>query len=346
MFGLSRGPKPVKLAKRWQAGLDDHVISLDWAPDGKRLACALVGGPVKVLDIVSGGVKHDLPGHGFGTTCVAWSADGAHLASAGQDGKVRLWDLAQNAERVALPGGAAWVERLAWCPVVNLLASAAGKTVRLWDAQGKMVREYPDHPSTVADIAWQPRAEVLASAAYGMLTLWRTDSSEPFRRFEWKGSMLVLAWSPNGQYVATGDQDSTVHFWIVLKGEDLMMSGYPTKVKELSWDSSSRYLATGGGPIPCVWDCSGKGPAGTAPLQLEAHSDRVTALAFQHNAPLLASGGADGLVALWAVGNKNEPMAQEYQPSAVTQLAWSPDDRHLAVGTESGDVTVYALAAQ
>ncbi len=345
MSGMSKGnlKPPIKLTTLWQANLDDHVISLAWTPDGKRLACAAIGGPIKVFDALRGGVLHDLPGHGFGTTCVAWSGDGVHLASAGQDGKVKLWDLEHNKERLSLAGGAAWVERLAWCPVVNLLASAAGKKLRLWDAGGKLIREYPDHPSTIADIAWQPRAEILASAAYGQLALWRTNANEPYRSFEWKGSMLALAWSPNGHYLATGDQDSTVHFWTVKTGEDLMMSGYPTKVKELSWDSSSRYLATGGGTQPCVWDCSGTGPAGTMPQQFEGHTDRLTALAFQHHTTLLASGGADALVALWAVGRKQEPLVQEYLPSGITQLAWSPDDRFLAAGTEGGAVTVYSL---
>jgi WD40 repeat protein len=226
--------------------------------------------------------------------------------------------------------------------VVNLLASASGKKVRLWNVQGKMIREYPDHPSTVADIAWQPRAEILASAAYGQLALWRTEGSEAYRRFEWKGSMLVLAWSPNGQYISTGDQDSTVHFWKVKTGEDLMMSGYPSKVKELSWDSSSRYLATGGGTMPCVWDCSGKGPAGTTPLQLEAHTDRITALAFQHSAPVLASGGADRQVAVWQIGKAKTPLCQEYLTADVTQLAWSPDDGRLAAGASNGAVAVYS----
>src|SRR5260221_14213499 len=44
------------------------------------------------------------------------------------------------------------------------------------------------------------------------------------------------------EYIATGDQDSTVHFWKVASGRDLMAQGYATKVRNLSWDSSSRYL--------------------------------------------------------------------------------------------------------
>ncbi|HMP41901.1 MAG TPA: WD40 repeat domain-containing protein, partial [Roseiflexaceae bacterium] len=67
------------------------------------------------------------------------------------------------------------------------------------------------------------------------------------RKFEWKGSVLVLAVSLDGKYIAAGAQNASVHFWICRDGTDLEMSGYPRKVRELAWDSSSSYLATGGG---------------------------------------------------------------------------------------------------
>ena len=38
-------------------------------------------------------------------------------------------------------------------------------------------------------------------------------------------------------------------------------------------------------------------------------------------------------------------LAQSEVGAAVTQLAWSPDDRSLAVGTEVGGVLVYAVGA-
>jgi WD40 repeat protein len=154
--------------------------------------------------------------------------------------------------------------------------------------------------------------------------------------------MLALAWSPSGEFIATGNQDSTVRFWIVKTGDHLEMSGYPVKVRELAWDSSSRWLATGGGHLPCVWDCSGKGPAGREPFQCEAHTDKVTALAFQHVAPVLASAGADGLVALWAPGQQKAALWQERLPSEVSQIAWSPDDRLLAAGTAAGSLAAYS----
>lgn len=349
----------TKLTKLWEAAIDGHVIALAWQPSPATaqatepgaggIAAASIDGPIALLDARTGLAQHTLLGHGFGTACAAWSADGRHLASAGQDGKVRLWDPATGQQVKEMPGGAAWVERVAWCPTANIVASAAGKKLRLWNLAGEMVCEYADHPSTIADIQWKPHEPILASTGYGKLYLWNIpatvgakESGAPLREFDWQGSMLALAWSPNGQYIAAGAQDASVHFWLMANGEDLQMSGYPTKVRELSWDANSRYLATGGGAVPCVWDCSGKGPAGTHPLQFEAHQDNVSCLAFQHRGPFLASGGEDGLVALWQPGKQQGALALAKHADAIAQLAWSADDQQLVVGTAGGGVFLYA----
>ena len=344
MSGVSKSVKPgVSWEARWQAETRDHVIALAWSPDSSCLAAAAVAGPITVCDGNTGRIRHVLPGHGFGTTALSWSPQGRILASAGQDGKVKLWDVATGQLHETLDGGAAWVERVAWSPNGTLLAAAAARKVRLWNTAGQLVREYANHPSTVADIQWKPGTLELASACYGQIGLFHPDQAEPVRSLKWKGSQLVLAWSPDGKHMATGDQDSTVHFWIMKTGEDLMMAGYPVKVRELSWDHTSRYLATGGGAMPCVWDVSGKGPAGTKPLQFQGHTANVTGLAFQHSGSLLASGGADGQVILWHPGKHNRALAQAQSDSGITQIAWSPDDQRLAVGTESGSVCAYVL---
>jgi len=322
--------------------LPDHVTDVAWSPDDKLVAAAVAKGPVAVLDAGTGAVRHMLAGHGFGATSVAW-VDAGTVASAGQDGRVRLWNAATGAELRSLDAGAKWVERLAVSPCGAYIATAAGKKVRLWDREGRLVRDYPDHASTVTDIVWRPGGKELTSSAYGGVRLWSPSSDEPAREFSWKGSVLRLAWSPNGKYLATGDQDSTVHFWINASGQDLHMFGYPMKVRELAWDKSSRFLATGGGSQVTVWDCSGKGPEGTTPLQLNGHdqSTSIAALAFQQRGPLLVSGGGDGKVVLWQPGKGKRPLADTKLAGGITQAAWSGDDVRLAVGTETGEVVVY-----
>lgn len=339
---MARSPDN-KLRLAWQAAISDHVIGVAWSPDGRLLAAAAVSGPVTVLDAATGKPAHQLPGHGFGTTAVAWQPGGTVLASAGQDGKVRLWDAATGTELNALDGGAAWVERLRWNASGSLLAAGAGKKVRIWDAAGNLVRELPPQAGTVTDLGWRPGTDHITVLAYGAATVYDPATGETVRVFAWKGSPLALAWSPDGKVLAHGNQDATVHFWYYQSGTDLQMSGYPTKVRELAWDFTSRYLATGGGPMPCVWDCGGpKGPEGTKPQMLEGHEDNLTAVAYQARGYLLASAGTDGRVILWQPANKKAPKVGKFRfaGAEASVLGWSPDDRSLAAGSGGGAVAV------
>jgi WD40 repeat protein len=346
MFGLggkSRAPRPF--SKRWAARIEGHVQALAWSSDRLTLAAASADGPITLFDVATGQVRLTLPGHEGSTVSIAWRpGDNATLASAGQDGKVRLWKLdGDKPVCQELPAGAAWAERVAWSNDGQVLASAAGKKLKLWSPTGELVREYPDHPSTILDIGWKPGAgNLLASAAYGKLQLWMPDRADAVQKFEWKGSMLVLAWAPAGTYIATGDQDRTVHFWNLRSGDDLMMSGYPLKVREISWDASSRYLATGGGDLPTVWDCSGTGPEGTTPIQYKGHQNLLSAVAFMHRGPYLVTADKDGLIVLWQPGGSKTASARSTVDGPITQVVWATDDKHLAVGTETGAVILLA----
>ncbi|MBA2691118.1 MAG: WD40 repeat domain-containing protein [Rubrobacter sp.] len=325
------------LGTLWRASLDDYVNDLAWSSDGRTVAAADVSGPISIFDASTGEVSRRLSGHGFGTTSLSWNNRGI-LASAGQDGKVRLWDVGSG-EGKELDGGSQWVEKVAFSPDGKFIVSSAAKRIRMWKRSGELLWESGDHGSTVSDVEWKPgSSRDLVSSAYGGLSLWKPGSPKPTRRFEWQGSTLKVAWSPNGKYIAIGDQDSTVHFWIVSHGMDLQMWGYATKVRELAWDSASRYLATGGGEAITVWDCGGKGPEGSRPLTLEAHTEFVNALAYQRRGNHLLSGGNDGLAALWEPGRTESPLALSPLESAVSTLAFSPDDRKAAVGCEDGSV--------
>ena len=333
------GFKMKALSERWRADAGDYVISIAWSPDGGLLATAAVSGKITILDSGVGEVVHMLGGHEVGVTSLSWSPDGSTLASSGQDGCIRLWDTESGIERLVLQGGGSWVERVAWSPKGDMLATVAGRELRFWDKSGVLQESYKNHESTISDIAWKPGGETLAVSAYGGVTLHYPGRPELRRHLKWKGSSLKVTWSPNGKFVATGDQDATVHLWFEKNGKHLQMSGYLTKVREISWDSSSRYLATGGGNNVTIWGCSGKGPQGTKPILLGGHEDLLGALAFQNRGGVLASACRGGLLFPWRLG-KYTPLAFSILDSPVSCLAWSPDDKLLAVGIESGMIKI------
>lgn len=339
----SSARQTASLSPLWRISLDESAVSTAWSSSGEFLAAAAASGSVSIVDTASQRLLREWPAHQFGATQVAWHPQEPLLATAGQDGRVCLWSVDSASALQSLECCEEWVEHIAWSPSGRYLATAAGRDLKLWSKEGELLQTYTGHPNTIAAIAWKSDADELVSACYGQVQFWRPEEESPHKTFLWKGSMLALAWSPDGRYLCHGNQDATVHFWIVKSGKELQMWGYPTKVRELAWDRGSRYLATGGGSSITVWDCSGKGPANTKPAVLRHHKTPVTRLAYQRSGPVLASGCGEGSVALWKPSKRTRPDAIGTLPGAVSDLAWSPDDRHLAVTAEDGSLAVYTF---
>ena len=71
---------------------------------------------------------------------------------------------------------------------------------------------------------------------------------------------------------------------------------------------------------------------------LHAHEVLLRTVAFSSDGTRLAGWQADGKVTIWNVAT-GALVAELVHPGAVTEGAWSPDDRLLAVGHEDGTVT-------
>lgn len=340
---MARLTSQPRLECRWRHSIGDHVIATAWSPDSSLVAAASVSGPISIFEVNTGAIKHTLAGHSFGTTALSWHPKEPWLASAGQDGKAKIWDTATGTETTTLSGGAAWVEHLRWSPKGEFLATAAGRKLKLWNSAGELVQDYKPFSSTISGIEWSGKGKEFAVSGYGKVSFYRADGDDAVRVFEWKGSILGLAWSPDLKMLAGGGQDSTVHFWYVKSGDDLQMSGYPTKVTCVSWDPTSRYLATNGGETVIVWDCSGDGPAGSKPLMFDRHENLLSEVAFQHRGPLLVSGCAGGIVAVWYPGGAKKIQAEADFGEGVSKVDWSPGDGRVVIAGEQGGVGMYTV---
>ncbi len=358
----------MNFQKHWAATLDDYAIDLAWSPDGKFLAAASAADAVTLYD-ATGKVVHKLAGHDNGTNCLAWlpatvgralrpdeSRDKPAptlLATGGQDGKVKFWNAATGALHAEIALGDDWVEHLAWTSLStdhsSLLFAAAGKKLVALRLDGSIAHAFPNAPKTITALAASVSSPVtghsslsVASAYFGGVCTWNAATFTAEKEFFYGNTIHALTWSPDGRWLVAGCQDNAVHLWAPAEDLELHMSGYETKLKELSFSRDSKWLATGGGRDACVWDCTGAGPEGREPLLLP-HNARTIAVAFQHQHGLLATGAADGEFCLWSPTRKNPLLAEVKMPAAATKFSWSPDDSLLAVGTEKGSVFVFRV---
>jgi WD40 repeat protein len=97
---------------RTLTGHTGSVSSLDWSPDGNKLASggadfgvgasALIDHSVRVWDVYTGNMLWMSENHTDIVSQVVWSPDGKMIASASSDDSVRIWDAVDGTELKAL----------------------------------------------------------------------------------------------------------------------------------------------------------------------------------------------------------------------------------------------------
>ncbi len=335
------------LEPRASATVDDFIADLAWAPAGDALAIAGGEGKVALAKVAADSLTLDVVGeHLLGTLALAWQPRGKTFASSGQDGSIGLWGPDGKLVRRWKPAPAA-TQALTFSPDGELLASAAGKIVSLWTPSGEPVHAFAPAAATAVGLAFDKPGTDLGVALNGEVAVHRIQKTRyETRRYKWPAACLTVNFSGNGRFLASGMADGTLHFWNRSTGKDSQMRGYDGRVELVGWSDNSKYLASSAGNDVVLWDFSGKGPEGTKPVVLSAHTERVGAFAWQPGGDHFVSGGRDWRVALWRPGKTPRPLDVHLQDSDVTAVRWSPDGKRVAVGERKGGVTVFELVAR
>ena len=315
--------------------LSAHCVTACWLGDIPHFA--LADGSVHRLDNGHKTVEaHD------GLLAAVPTLDGKALLTGGEDGKVRSVS-AEGTVTTITEAGRKWVQAVAPGPQ-GAVAWAVGKTafVRLPDGR---VREL-QHPRTAEAIAFAPKGLRIAVARYNGATLHFPAADGKPVELEWAGAHTMITFSPDGQFLVTAMQENALHGWKLADGKHMRMSGYPSKVKSLSWGPKGRWLASSGSPAAIVWPFQAKdGPMGKAPLELGARGDStVTAVAFHPADEIVAIGYADGMVLAARCADQQEVLLRRSGQGAVSSMAWDREGRRIAFGTEAGDCGVIDIS--
>lgn len=328
------------------ARIDDFPVALAFSPDGRTLVVG--GGEGRVYGIaVDDGATRLIDGGCPGVLELAWQPRGSLLAVAGQDGSVRVFDMATTPPAArALHRSPRWPAGLCWRADGQQLAFASGKDVLLFDADGTTARTLTGHAVPLSHLAWRGRDELVA-AGNGALFVDRADTGA-IEQFVLEGIPQTLSLAADGRIAACGLADGTINFRYINNRKRSRMSGYDGKVALTAWSANGRYLASAstGASSVVVWDFGGKGPEGSEPLQLEAHEERIEALAWQPSGAMLATAGKDWRLVLWRPGpGSRKALDIQLLEGPAALMSWSPDGRRLAVVQKSGTLRFYTLSS-
>jgi WD40 repeat protein/DNA-binding SARP family transcriptional activator/energy-coupling factor transporter ATP-binding protein EcfA2 len=328
-------------------GHDDWVTSLAFGANNTLLASAGSDGQVILWDITpisgeSGTVirpeSRTLVEQGEPIWDLVFSPDDRTIITGGADGRVTLWDMTeQHPLARQFPGPASPEESLAFNPGGRLLvAGGRDNTVTLYDVDensntfGQAVDQLNGHANRVLAADFSPDGRLLATADRdGLIFLWDVETGKlampPLIAHQ--ADVFDVAFSPNGQLLVSSGDDGSIHLWDVNKGQQLVS------------------VLQGAGIT------SGH----------DRRLDDVFEVTFSPQGEWLASGGSGGEVILWDLGSlveyttskgnsdESQPPSQRfnwnYGQGFILALAFSPDGRTLASGSNDGEIFLRDVAS-
>jgi WD40 repeat protein len=277
--------------------------------------------------------------HNGAVLCAA--SDGARIVTGGDDGKLVALNAKGEVALLAADAKRRWIDNVALHPD-GAVAWSAGKTAYV--RSGKSEDKTFDMPSTVGGLAFAPKGLRVAVAHYNGVTLWFPNMAAKPEFLEWAGSHLGVTFSPDNKFLVTTMHEPALHGWRLADNRHMRMSGYPGRVRSMSWSAGGKGLATSGADTVIVWPFASKdGPMGKEPAMLAPLQARVSAVACHPKQDILATGYSDGTVLMVRIEDGAEILVRRRGNAAVSALAWSAKGSLLAFATEDGDAGMVEL---
>jgi WD40 repeat protein len=337
-----------------------NIFTVEWLPDGKRLAFAGTTGNksthVYLYDITAQKILPD-KFQFEGTTIygLAFNSDGTLLAEAGWKNPVYIWNLKQNSLMARLSEYGSFQHGLSISK--NFLAFLGSNSMSVYTlvTPELLSQRLPSVKGQIIDLGIDRQGNLWAASVSGRsyqlqnLKNNRVVYIPPKPGLAIDPALTRIVFSANSASLVTGAQGKAVQ--VLDPGTGLanpIIKGALTNPTALAVSQDGRYIAASSCPAltadnqpqeVCisqvqVWS-QANGVATGAPVTTTLGS--IASLAFSPDGAILALGSQDGTVAMldWKNGAPNGlPFSGLSTP--VTSLAFSPDGEVLATGTDDG----------
>lgn len=288
---------------------------------------------------------------------VTWSPDGNMLASGANDAQLLTWDLGGMVHVRTQQAGA--IRAVAWSPNGQQLVAGVANLVMFLNPQtgAALVQPARVHTAPVTALAWSTRQplQVVSGGLDQKAVVWNAASYIPQTVFtQHTAAIEAVSWAGDGQTVGTSSHGGVVRVWNAANGQQThgfyMDAQLP--MRALSFASASGLLAVGGDDgIVRLWNgltCQLQGQGGFGnqcmdmPQRLHAHTGAMRTLAWSPDGRFLATGGDDGILAIWHPAKTHNSLLKVRHTAPVLAVGWSSNGNRVAAAS-GNTVTIWEL---
>jgi WD40 repeat protein len=223
-------------------------------------------------------------------------------------------------------------------PDGEMIATASGKTVKLWSRHGNLLQTLNGHSGLVNALAFSPDGEMIVTAgADQTVKLWKRDGTFVKTLGENLGVQMTVAFSPDGQLIVAGGWIGKLRFWN-RDGTPLdRVLGHGSSVNAVVFSPDSKTIVTGTSDGKLTfWNREEETPK----RSVEAHNDAVWGVSFSPDGKTIASVSGDRKVKLWSQDG-TLLITLEGHNDVVSGISFNADGRMIASASTDGTVKLW-----
>jgi WD40 repeat protein len=365
---LSTGELRIWNTETWKAlhtlPLGGSLTYVSYSPNGELVGAASSEGMARVWNAITGKplgplLKHETAKGWSGHTderflgapleappsstvkSVEFSPDNSAVVTSGVDGTARLWEISTGKALIKPLRHDHSVNKAVFVPTgmgLGVLTGSDDKTARLWDNDVKP-RAVLNHKLFVTDVATSPDGFLLATVCgdyrrqAGYARIWHAGDGGP------RGDTLPedsdVEFHPRDSRLLTASSTGAVRVWDLFSSENRFLHFLHGRalLKDLALDRAGKFLVATfeNGAVETI-DIE-QGRISGAPLK---HSVQINLSAFLGQDTELATAGEDGIVRIWSLKDRSQPLLLLDNSAPVSAMAIHPDGKRLAVGCKGG----------
>ncbi len=273
-------------------------------------------------------------GHQGRINVVEFSPDGIQLASGAEDYNILLRDADTGQELQHFTGHSGPILTLAFSSDgTRLVSGSSDQSIRIWDIEsGRELQLLTAHTGPVYSVDFSPSGKQLISGSEDKsILLWDTETGQELQQFTGHtGSVHSVVFLPNGTQFISGSEDESIRLWEIETGRQLQsFLKHTGPVYSVDYSPNGDVVFSGSGDKSTIlWRL-----ANGEEILSRNHEDEVISVKFSMDGTLLAAGLRNEYIKLIKLP-ETQTTTLETPYNHLSSIALSPDNMHLAFGTE------------